>query len=125
MLITEPRDLLVVDNDLVVTTDLAFSTGLVGVAQACKIVMQMFQGEWFLDLDKGIPYWGEILGQKPALAIPAASAAFTEALLRVEDVITVSKMTITFDGGARALVIKWQVRCTFGQTPVDTLAITV
>jgi hypothetical protein len=125
MLETEPRDLLLEDNDLVITTDLAFSSGVSGVAQSCKTAMQMFQGEWFLNLDAGIPYWGEILGQKPAIAIAAATAHFTEMLLSIEDVTSVSRMSVTYEASSRTLSVRWQVRCTFGQTPVDTLAINV
>lgn len=126
MLETDPRDLLLDrQNDLVIDKDLQWSKGIAGVIQECRIKMQMFKNEWFLDLDSGIPYWGEILGQKPKLAIAAAGQAFTEALLSVEDVTSVTKMEITYDSAARSLTVRWAVRCTFGDTPVDTLAINV
>ena len=125
MLETEPRDLLLDRyNDLVVTTDLDWSRGIPGVMQECRIKLQMFRGEWFLDLDAGIPYWGQILGQKPAIAIAAIGASFTEALLGVEDVTAVTKMSVTYDRPTRSLSVTWQVRCTFGETPVDTLNLT-
>jgi len=126
MLETEPRDLLLdSQNDLVVTTDLGWSRGIPGVMQDCRIKLQMFKGEWFLDLDAGIPYWGQILGQKPAVAIAAIGASFTETLLSVEDVISVTKMEIVHNRSARSLSVSWQVRCQFGLTPVDTLNIPV
>ncbi len=126
MLEVEPRDLLLDRyNDLVITTDLDWSRGIPGVMQECRIKLQMFQGEWFLNLDAGIPYWGQILGQKPAIAIAAIGASFTESLLRVEDVIAVTKMSIVYNGSTRTLTVTWQVQCKFGATPVDTLAISV
>lgn len=126
MLETEPRDLLLDDrNDLVMDVDLDWSRGLPGVMQECRIKMQMFKGEWFLNLDVGVDYWGRILGQKRALAIAAAGAAFTEVLLSVEDVIKVTKMEIQYSGNTRALTITWRVLCKFGETPIDTLDLSV
>jgi hypothetical protein len=124
MLETDPRDLALDEhNDLIITTDLDWSRGIEGVMQECRIKLQMFQGEWFLNLDVGIPYWTHILGQKPAIAIAAMGAAFSETLIRVEDVIEVTKMNITHDRALRKLVVNWQVRTKFGTTPTDTLAI--
>lgn len=126
MLIAEPRDLLLDKyNDLVIDTDLHWSMGVQGVMQECRIKMQMFRGEWFLNLGVGIPYWGSILGQKPAIAIAAAGAAFTEALLTVEDVIGITKMDVTYDGRTRTMTVKWAVQCIFGTTVSDTLNIPV
>ncbi len=126
MLETEPRDLLLDRyNDLVITTDLDWSRGVAGVMQECRVKLQMFQGEWFLDLDKGIPYWGQILGQKPALAIAAIGASFTETLLSIEDVIAVTKMQVTYAGATRTLTVNWQIQCVFGTTPVDTLNLSI
>lgn len=117
-----PRDLLLgTDNDLVVTTDLAWSTGIDAVAQSCRIKLQMFRGEWFLDLDVGIPYWDEILGQKAAAAIAVARQEFRDALLSVDGVLEVIKLEIAYDAPTRGLTITWQVRTALGDTPVDTL----
>jgi hypothetical protein len=124
MLITDPRDLLLdKNNDLVIDTDLSWSRGIPGVMQECRIKMQMFKGEWFLNLDVGVPYWGQILGQKPAVAIAAAGGAFTEALLSVEDVIDVVKLDVKMVKATRNLAVTWRVRCAFGTTPEDTLLI--
>ncbi len=126
MLETDPRDLLLdSQNDLVIDRDLQWSIGIDGVIQECRIKMQMFKNEWFLDLDSGIPYWGDILGQKPRLAMAAAGQAFTEALLSVEGVESVTKMDVTYNGTTRRMTVAWSVRCVFGDTPVDTLFVTV
>jgi hypothetical protein len=124
MLVTEPRDLLLgKDNDLVVTTDLDWSRGIPGVMQECRIRMRTFQGEWFLDLETGIPYWTEILGQKPKLAVAALGASLTEALLAIEDVVEVVLMDVQYDRQTRSATVRWSVLCVFGTTPVDTLKI--
>jgi hypothetical protein len=124
MLETDPRDLLLdADNDLVVTDDLQFSYGLTGVTQECRIALQMFEDEWFLDLDAGEPYWNKILGFKRDQAIEAARVSFTDTLLAVEDVTGILKLNITFDPSTRGMDIDWRVRCTFGDTDTDTIAV--
>ena len=123
---TNPRDLLLgPDNDLVVTTDLQFAYGIQAVAQSCRIAIQMFAGEWFLNLDAGIPYWQAILGFKPAVAIAAAQIAFRTMLLSVDGVVDVLVLNITFDGATRAMNVQWQVSTALGDTPVDTIALTI
>lgn len=120
----EPRDLLLgLDNDLVITTDLAFTTGIAAVAQSCRIALQMFAGEWFLDLDAGIPYWDSILAQKPDVAIKAARIAFRSELLASDGVIDVTKLVVTYDGSARTMTIVWQVLTELGETPADSIAV--
>ena len=124
-LIDDPLDLLLgVDNDLVVTTDLQFARGLAGVAQLCRIAVQMFAGEWLLDLDVGIPYWDEILGANRDAAILAARAGFNRELLAVTGVLEVVVLEVTFDNALnRTLTVNWQVRTAIGNTPLDTLSI--
>lgn len=52
-------DMLFVNGSTPVTEDKADS-----VAQKLYIMLRTFQGEWFLDIDHGIPYLQQILGQK-------------------------------------------------------------
>jgi hypothetical protein len=123
-LVDAPRDLLVDNtNDMVVTTDAQWSRGLVAVAQSCRIKLQLFAGEWFLNLDAGVPYWDQILAQKDPVAIKAANIAFRQALLEVDDVLSVTRLDITFDRKTRTMRIVWQVNTVFGETPPDTLPI--
>ncbi len=125
-LIDAPRDLLLdADNDIVVTTDLQFTRGIPAVVQSCRIALQMFKGEWFLDLDAGIPYFEEILGAKPAIGAEVARQEFLRELLLVEGVVEVTRLAIAFDPATRALTVRWQVRTEFGETPIDTLTIEV
>src|ERR1700690_705374 len=106
-LLTAPRDLALdpITGDLVVGTDLSFTSGLQAVAQSCRIALQLFRGEWFLNLDQGIPYFQSILGQKPSIAIPAARLAFAAALRGVAGVTTVPVLNVTFDGPTRTMTI--------------------
>ena len=122
----EPRDLLLDENnDLVIGSDLSWTYGIDAVVQSCRIALQLFQGEWFLDLDAGIPYWEGILGRKPATAIAIARDEFRRELLETAGVLEVLKLEVKYVGATRLLTIQWQVRTELGETPIDTLDLEV
>lgn len=120
---TEPRDLMLDDdNDIVIENgDLVFVRGVPAVAQACRIALSMFRGEWFLDLDAGIPYFQQILGAKRDAGIAIANAEIRDALLSVDGVVEIIKLALAFDAATRSLNVTWQVRTAFGATPVDVI----
>ena len=125
-LTNEPRDLLLDENnDLVVTTDLQFSRGITAVTQSCRIALQLFQDEWFLDMDAGLPYWQSILAQKPTVAIAAARIFIARELRLVEGVLDILKLIVSYDGANRKLIVEWQVSTGLGDTPVDTIALAI
>lgn len=124
---TAPIDFLIdpATNDLVIKTDLFFSSGIQAILQSCRIILQMFQGEWFLDLDLGIPYWQNIFGQKPGNAMQAAYVAYRAALLGVNGVTGVLSLNISYDGATRTMNVAFQVQTQFGDTPPDSIALAV
>ena len=124
-LLDEPRDLLIgEDNDLVIVNgDLAFARGVSGVAQECRIAVQLFAEEWFLDLDAGIPYLQSILAAgRPEVVRLIAKKEYREELLAVDGVIEILLLDTEFDPELRKLTVTWQVRTALGDTPVDTLS---
>lgn len=109
----DPIDLLLDDEgDLVLTSDLEFSTGLQAVAQGIRIRIQTFKGEWFLDLDHGVPYYQDLLGQK--FNEIKARAAFRTAIITAPGVTELTTLGVTFDRQTRALEVSWEVRSIFG-----------
>ena len=122
--ISNPVDLLLDTNgDLVVGSDLSFSSGINAVAQSCLIAIQMIMGEWFLNLNVGIPYFDGILGEKPSAAIAVAQISINSALLACDYVTSVEVLKIAYVGSSRSLNITWQVMTSLGLTPVDTLTL--
>ncbi len=118
----EPRDLLLgPDGDLVITTDFEWVRGIEAVAQSCRIALMMFAGEWFLDLDAGIPYWQSILGRKPAVALAAAQVAFRSELMSVSGVLEVLRLDVAYVSSTRAMTVTFKVRTGLGETPVITI----
>ena len=122
---TDNRDLLLdANNNLVfVNGDFQWARGLAGVVQECRIKLSMFRGEWFLDRTVGISYWQEILGAKPELAISALMSEFYEALMGVEDVVAVVKLSAVYNRNSRELVVTWAVRTFFGDSATQTSTI--
>ncbi len=130
MLETDPQDLALDDDgDLALGDDGApyFSSGVSGVKQACQIALSMIRGEWFLDLDAGVP-WLEregvpadaaILGQR--FSETHCRAEIIAALIVVPGVAQVTSIAATFDGATRTASIVWEVLTTFGETVSDTL----
>lgn len=110
---TDPVDLLLDDEgDLVLTSGLVFSTGLNAVAQGIRIRIQSFRGEWFLDLDHGVPYYQDLLGQK--FNEVKARAAFRTAIITAPGVTELLSLIVTFDRPTRALNVAWKTRTDFG-----------
>lgn len=126
-LLTDPIDLLIDEtNDLVFRDgDLVFSTGIEAVVQGCRIAMQMFRDEWFLNLDAGLPYWDSILGQKPSVAVQAATIYIRRELQLVDGVLDITKLEVTYVRETRTLKVVWQVDTEFGETPSDTITLRI
>lgn len=132
LLITDPIDWkLDADNNLVMP--LEYVRGMEAIVQAIRIRLQMFQGEWFLNLDIGIPYLEDpdggvseeeaILGQK--FDPVKVRAAFRREILSVPGVEGVTKLETRFDGDSRTMFVTIIVSTIFGDTPEDTIALRV
>ena len=122
---TDARDFLLgPDGDIVVTTDFVFSRGIPAIVQSCRIALLMFKGEWFLNLDAGIPYWQEILAKKPDVARAAAKIAYRDVLAAIDGVEEILKLDVAFVA-VRTLSISWQVRTAFGDSTVTSTTVTV
>lgn len=124
VVLEDPRDLLLdlITNDLVITDDLDFARGIDAVVQDCRIAVQTFLEEWFMDLDQGIPYMQLIFSQKPASAgVAIAQITIRSALLSVDGVAEITKFEVNFTGKTRALSIVFAIRATNGVTSPDII----
>jgi hypothetical protein len=122
VLSTDPIDLLLdADGDLDVSAGLQFSTGAAAVSQGIRIRIQMFRGEWFLDLDAGVPYHQDLLGAK--FNDTRARAAFRDAIVSAPGVAALLSLTVAFNRSTRVLDVAWKVRTEFDDTIEDTLAL--
>lgn len=130
LLETDPYDLaLGEDGDLAIGEDGGpyFTRGLPAIKQACYIAVSMIRGEWFLDLDAGVP-WLERDGVDAATAI--LGQRFDEgkvrrevraALFSVPEVVDVPVLTATFNASTRKISVSWEATTAFGETIEDSL----
>jgi hypothetical protein len=102
--------------------DLQLSSGIQAVTQEMRLRMGAFRGDWFLDLDYGIPYFQELLGQK--FDVSRARNAFRSALAASDNIVQVNKLNVEFDGVTRSLSVAWEVLTDIG-TAFETTEIEV
>lgn len=128
MLRDEPQDILLdADHKVVITDDLQWSAGPAGVAQGIKIACLLIRGEWFLDLEEGVPYLENqevtadqaILGGRFNKA--KALAAYRSAILSAPGSSEIISLEIDFDPTTRRLQVDFEVKTVFGDTVADTI----
>lgn len=119
---TDPLDLAFgADNHLQLDGDgLHFISGLSGVAQLIRIAILLFLGEWFLNLDAGMPWHQEILGQKFDAAL--IRQRLTERISKVPAVAAIVSVSVSFDSEARAVAVDYEVRTDWGDTLTGTVS---
>lgn len=115
-------------GDLVIDEDVHLTTGIDSVVQDALINLRLFRGEWFLDLDEGVPYFERIdsgvteaealLGQK--FDEGKARDAIRDALIATNGVVEIVFLNVSFDRSTRVLTVTWQVRTDRGTSDVVT-----
>ena len=106
-------DLLLDDNGVVLRNgDWAFAVDREGIQQRISQVLKTIAGEWFLDLDYGLPYFEQILVKNPNL--PSVQDIFRRALLSVKGVSSVERLTLSLDTPNRILRVDWVVSTDLG-----------
>ena len=109
-----------IDGDLLIndTGDLVLIEGVDATAQHLKISLRFFQGEWFLDLRIGFPYFEEVLRKSPNLNV--VRSLFRDAILETEKVVSVSDLTLDYDGTTRGLAVSFRAQTTEGPVEFDS-----
>lgn len=95
--------------------------GIDGVAQLVAIAIRLWKGEWFLNLDAGVPWIQEILGKKFDAAL--IRQRLLEAVTKVPGVVEVLKLDVSFNASDRTLTVTHALRTEFGDTEPDTLEV--
>lgn len=98
-----------------------FTYGIDGVAHLVRIRIQLFKGEWFLNLDAGVPWFQEILGKKFDRAL--VRQRLLEQVEKVPGVVAVLSLDIEFDVATRSMSVTFKLRTAFGDTEADTLEV--
>lgn len=108
---------LALDDDGDLEIPLRFTTGAEAVAQGLRIRLGMFRGEWFDDLDAGVPWFTEILGQKfVQQRVVTTIGGVARAVPGVNEIVSLSA---DYDSPTRAVSIALTVRTDFGVVSVS------
>lgn len=111
--------------------DMTFGRGKVNYAATAEAAAQRLRcrlltirGEWFLDLDAGVPWWQpESSDVQPIMGgarnLPYAEAVIKAAILETDGVATIEAFSMSFNGTTRKLT----VTCTGTTVDGDTFNI--
>jgi hypothetical protein len=75
------------------------------IAQDIKVRLLFFKGEWALDTRLGVPYYEEVLGQKPNLGV--VKNLFRKVILQTPGVKSINNLDVTFDSSIRTLIVSF------------------
>lgn len=106
-------------GDVDLSKGLRFTPDLITyVAQRLFDNLSFFLNEWFLDLREGVPYFEQIIGQKPDLAL--IDTLYRRAILATPGVGTISNLKLDFDRATRKLAVRFEVQTVDGTTITET-----
>lgn len=96
-------------GDLILTSgDLVMTSGADAIRQHLSQRLKSFAGEWFLDLDSGLPYYRDILVKNPNA--PAVSGLLQEEIVKTPGVLELLSFNLDLNKATRGLTIKFEVR---------------
>lgn len=92
--------------------DLQFVSGKDSIVSDAKARLRFFQGEWFLDLNAGMPYFQSILVKAPNMAV--VNAAYRDTLSQTEGVIAVNSLSVDYTPSGRSLQVTFSISTDVG-----------
>jgi len=94
-------------------TGLAMTGDLPGIKQQVTLRIGFFRGEWFLDEEKGLPWYEEIIVKNPNLI--RIREIFREAILSVAGINEVTYLDLLFSAYARTLSVNFKASTNLGE----------
>lgn len=119
----EELDQLTGDVKLTAAADASLLTGLAGIASDVKARWQQVKGEWFLDLEEGVDWYGLIFVKNPNLQ--AIREDFIRVALTAPGCVEVLQFDPVLDAANRRLTATYALRGDTGEIfgpTTDTLA---
>jgi len=105
-----------ITKDLAITStgNLRFTqTDTEYVAQKIETKLSFFIGEWWLNVDLGIPYYEQILVKNPDLNI--VNGLFIRELNSIPEIVEIVSFNASFDTSARKYSANFEVRIESGE----------
>lgn len=108
------------DLDLL-SGDLALTSGKDTIDQHIRANLRAYKGEWFLNLDDGIPYYQDVFKKNQSPIV--IDAIFKEAILKTTGVIELTEFEIQYDNVLRKLVLNFAVNTFEGEINFNGLEV--
>jgi len=99
----------------------AFTYGSQAVAQGILVRLKNIKGEWFLDLENGVPWFTSILGAK--YNEMEVRGIILDTITKAPGVTELISLVMTFNASTRSLDIAFETRTVFGDTVSATLTV--
>lgn len=98
-------------------TGLAMTGDLPGIKQQTTLRLGFFKGEWFLDEERGVPWYEEIIVKNPNLI--RIREIFRDAILSVTGIREVTFMDLLFSAYARTLSVNFRASTDLGELGIN------
>jgi len=96
------------NNDLVIEGfDLQLTSNKISLGQLLKQRLKSFKGDWFLDINEGMPYYEDIIGQRNS--VDAIRAIFTREIRQTEGVKDIVSLDMSVGARTRTLNVSFVV----------------
>lgn len=104
-----------------------FVSGAEAVRQGVRTRLRLFMGEWFRNMDVGMPYHQELLGDnsKARDRDDKWKAAVLFQILDTPGIVEVISLKLDFESSTRTMTITWSARIQFDDTVPDVLSDTL
>ena len=98
-------------------TGLAMTGDLPGIKQQVTLRIGFFKGEWFLDEERGVPWYEEIIVKNPNLI--RIREIFRDAILSVTGIREVTFMDLLFSAYTRTLSVNFRASTDLGELGIN------
>lgn len=86
------------------------------VGQAAKTRIQLWLGEWFLDIEEGTPYMQGIFGK---YSKETADLTIQDRVLNTEGAVSIEDYVSTIDPENRSLFVQFKLNTIYGPTEIE------
>ncbi len=106
------------NNDIAIeNNDIVLITAVDEVRQRLLENLRTFKGEWFLDLELGIPYYQDIL--KKNIDLNVIETILKDAILDSPGVLELLDFSLDLDDSTRQLDVNFTVRASEGEIVIN------
>jgi hypothetical protein len=113
--LTDTGELTIVDGDLVIVT------GKDSLLSDLRARLEFFKGEWFRDLDEGVPFFTDVFVKKPNL--PAIRTIFADMITSTPGIKELVSIALELDAATRTAVLTYSATSDLGELISETIEV--